>query len=277
LLWKEVRAHTYGKPSKNTISFSGRFVQMLKVAAVFIPFLVAAYFYFFLRQAQPVPEEPVAEIVIKENPKGQKLQVTFPDGSKVRLNADSRLTFQKPFDDHQRVVTLQGEAFFEIAKDPQRPFIVQAGAIKTTVLGTSFNVRAYPEEDDIQVAVATGKVAVEKSHDTLGAATAANELVAAQMLTYHRASERTHLANVDVASISAWSNGVLMFHNASFGSIVKELERWYGVEFIITRSEPIKRGFSGSFENESLEQVLEGLAYASEFEYQLIGNKVLIR
>ena len=112
---------------------------------------------------------------------GQQREIKLSDGTVVRLNAGSTITYPKTFSDTLREVTLSGEAFFSVAKNPKCPFIIHTGEIITRVLGTSFNVRAYPENEDVQIAVVEGKVAVNKKQavasEEKGVCLTVNEMV----------------------------------------------------------------------------------------------------
>ena len=188
------------------------------------------------------------------------------------------MVYARPFAQDVREVYLEGEAFFDVAPNPDRPFIVRTGNISTKVLGTSFNIRTYPEEEAVKVAVVTGKVMVESKTEAKDQQ--ANQpilLKPSEMVTYDKKKLTAEVAPIDIENIIAWNNDILIFNNARFSEVVDQLERWYGVEFKIQRGEPIKKGFSGVFENQSLEYVLEGISYTSDFQYELHGNTVIIK
>ena len=281
-LWSEIRRNTYEtdhKPVKNSIIASGsRWRWLFRAAIILIPLVATALLIYFTQDAPSVVEQPQITQVEKQTQIGQKLQITFSDGTQVKLNADSKLTYTQPFDPEQREVYLEGEAFFEVTPDPDRPFLVHTGNVTTKVLGTSFNIRTYPEEAAIQVAVVTGKVMVENNHPDSSLDTGQTVILQpSEMATYDKQSLITKVVSVDIEQITAWNQDILAFHNASFAEVVEQLERWYGVEFKILRSEPIKKGFDGSFQNKSLEHVLDGISYTSDFQYEIQGDTVLIR
>lgn len=277
-LWSEIRADTFAreKVSERKIDKSSgtKWRWLLRAAVIILPLVAVSLVVYFSQHTQPsVVETPVAHIE-KRTQNGQKLQITFSDGTQVKLNADSKLTYNHPFAPEQREVYLEGEAFFEVTPDPNRPFIVHTGNISTKVLGTSFNIRTYPDEESIEVAVVTGKVMVA-NNDTM-----TNHSVVLQpseMATYDRRSLITKVASVDIERITAWNQDILVFDNARFDEVVDQLERWYGVEFRVLRQEPIKKGFDGSFQHKSLEHVLEGISYTSDFKYEIKGDIVFIR
>ncbi len=279
-LWEQIRNDTFGKKqigikSKRT---NWNWTFLYRAAAIIIPFVAGAIFALY-NQSEPKPEpQPVAEQLEKRTQKGQKLQITFTDGTRVKLNADSRLTYPRTFAADTREVYLEGEAFFDVAPNPVRPFIVHTGNISTRVLGTSFNVRTYPEDEAVKVAVVTGKVMVESKTESKGKPSLQPiYLLPSEMVTYDKKKLTANVNPIDIDKIIAWNKDILIFNNARFSEVVDQLERWYGVEFIINRKAPIKKGFSGTFESQSLEYVLEGISYTSDFKYKIQGNTVIIK
>ncbi len=131
---------------------SFRYSRIAKIAATILLVLSLSYLLYdkpnLGSEAKLISK---SELITKENPKGQKSTIFLKDGSKVILNANSKISYLKPFDEDQRVVALEGEAFFEVAKDKDRPFKVVSGVITTTALGTSFNIKAYPEVEQVKV------------------------------------------------------------------------------------------------------------------------------
>ena len=135
-----------------------------KIAALVL-LLLSVGFYFYLNKYEEaeIPQNTVA-IVQKENPNGQKSKIFLPDGSVIWLNADSRINYPEKFNDSIRLVNLEGEAYFEVAKDAQRPFMVHTDKADVTVLGTGFDVNAYPENKEVSVALVHGRVRVGQSY-----------------------------------------------------------------------------------------------------------------
>ena len=208
---------------------------------------------------------------IKEAPLGAKIRTKLPDGSMVWINSGSQLKY---FDDtltNTRNVQLSGEAFFEVVKNPLKPFIVRTQSISVEALGTSFNVREYKAGKDPEVALLTGKVAVTKleGHDAL------MELLPGEKAVI--SSRDLTRENFDYIQDIGWKEGILAFKDAGFDHVKKELERWYGVE-IKTLDEDAFEGWhvEGRFENQSLERVLTHLSYAKGFNFEIDGKEVLL-
>ncbi|WP_020531151.1 FecR family protein [Flexithrix dorotheae] len=248
-------------------------IQKIAASIVFILLAGVSYWYFSLPVEQ-IQETTIA-IIEKINPKGQNSTIKLKDGSVVRLNAESILRIPEQFKSDLREVELIGEAFFEVAKDSSRPFIIKTGNIKTKVLGTSFNIKSYPEDENVKIAVVTGKVMVgnldslETGEEVL--------LIPNQMATYHKSTRLFEKGSFNPDDVIAWKKGVIYFHEAGFEEIKEVLERWYGVEFRVKKQVDFGQGFTGRFEKESLETVLKGLSYAADFDFSIEKDIVLIK
>ncbi len=247
-----------------------------RVAAVILLVLGATLSFVWYNDhpgADKPAENAQAAIISKRTPRGQKSLITLPDGSRVKLNAESYLEYSEDFV-QSRQVKLVGEAFFEVVRDTLHPFVVTAGAVQIRVLGTSFNVQAFPFEENMAVAVASGAVWVEKKSKEYGRQ--ASQLQPREMVEVNHKTGSIEKKNFDPNELLAWKDGLLLLQNASFDEIVQKLERWYGVDFIIHRTQPITDGFTGRYDNPSLEIVLEGMSFSSDFTYTLQDDKVII-
>ncbi|MEM1134756.1 MAG: FecR domain-containing protein, partial [Bacteroidota bacterium] len=244
-----------------------------KIAAVFV-FLAATsvlYYSNFLNKDKEPSTQLVANTIIeRKTPKGAKLILTLKDGTRVKLNSESSLSFPESFSDEFRQVSLVGEAFFEVAKDSTKPFVITTGDITTTVLGTAFNIKAYPDEKEIKVAVAEGKVRVDASQAP------PNTLIASEMVTFNKDQKEIKKSDFDEIVVFGWRENTLYFKDASFNEIKTTLERWYGIDFIVEEGLSIQEEFNGKFVNESLEAVLDALNYTSKFNYRIKGKTVYI-
>ena len=218
-----------------------------------------------------VPVEQVAYLT-KSNPAGQKTTIFLEDGSKVTLNAASALTYPEHFTGTERRLQLEGEAFFEVAEDAHRPFTVVARGMATTALGTSFNIRAYEDENNISIALATGKVKVESSEASAYAEV--YQLLPGELLTYDRALANYKKERFDPKAQLAWKDGVIYFHDASFEQVIDELSRWYGVSFEIENRPAHSWRYTGEFRKESLENVLLSISYAKQFGFEINDDTV---
>lgn len=155
---------------------------------------------------------------------GMEYKLTLADGTKVYLNAETRLRFPTKFNGDQRVVELDGEAYFEVSPDAEHPFIVEAGSVKVSVLGTSFNVRSYDDENDIATTLVSGKVAVWNG-------TNRQEMVPGEQAVYERKTGEMEIRQVDVALYTAWHSGKFIFRNETLEEMMSYLSRWYGFQY----------------------------------------------
>jgi len=232
-------------------------------AISFIIIFMGAWLYFINDENEKQQFSSTLPNVQKSTEKGQKLTIHLEDGSKVMLNAQSNLNYPVQFSDSLRELWLQGEAYFDVVKDPQRPFIIHTGEITTHVLGTSFNVNAYAERNSYQIALISGKVMVSKP------ATGENVLIEPGQRAAYEKEKSVFTTDLFSEIEIAWKDGLIYFENADFSKIKSTLERWYGVE-IITEGEIDKKWeFSGKFKNESLRNILEALKFSHDFEYKL--------
>jgi len=218
-------------------------------------------------------ELPTLQTIIeKQTEYGQKLTVSLPDGTIVKLNSDSKISYPAEFSDNNREVHFSGEGFFEVVKDSSKPFIIESDGVFTKVLGTSFNLRSYSNEGEINVAVVTGKVEVQQPADT------SIILLPNEMGVFDKSKRKISKQAYDPDAVLAWQNDILNFNKMPLPQVFEELEKWYGVKFVIDESVRLRGDFSGKFRGSSLENVLEGLQYTSisRFQFKIEDKKVYL-
>lgn len=231
-------------------------------------------FYFWYSNQTVINQPPVIATVVKENASGRKSTIILPDGSRVKLNSESKLTYPEVFEGNQRVVHLTGEAYFEVTKDTQKPFSVLSGDLKTTALGTAFNVQAWPGEATIHVALAEGKVRIGKIDNN-----SENDqyfLNPGQKIVHATNSAEFEISAFDPVQEYGWKEGIIVFHQAKLSEFVNKLSRWYGVEFELQGQASTEWSIDGRFENESLEEILESLSFTYKINYELKDNQVIL-
>lgn len=273
------------KSLKGIISYkkSGRFPWkglFFKLAACLV-FLVVAAMYFLHRYYEPNKSHPIEEISFhtKSTGAGEKLTVIMSDGSSVKLNANSSISFPKEFQGDTRSVSLTGEAFFSIQNSDTSPlFVVQTGKLETSVLGTKFNVRAVPGEQHIWVTVSSGKVLVESSSYQTSNRNRNGSASGIILTRNHQArfDNSTHKLIEDVVDTELytyWVKGILSFQNASESDVFRSLENWYGVEIEVKGRSKQTWNLVGTYDNKSLEFVLESIGYAMDFDFQFSEDK----
>jgi transmembrane sensor len=165
-------------------------------------------------------------------PRGGQYMVILPDRSKVWLNAESSISFPSVFSGTERLVSLSGEAYFEVYKDKEHPFKVKAGAAEVSVLGTHFNIMTYPEEPESEISLAEGSVRVDLGKNS-------RMLVPGQQARYKRNSAQMVLKSVDMEEVLDWKNGFFMFDNTPVDQVMRQIQRWYNVEVVYEGSKPV--------------------------------------
>lgn len=245
--------------------------QFLKIAASIL-FLLAAGFYAYRHWS---PFEP--ELVLKqiETRKGQRTNLTLPDGSIVYLNAHSALKYPESFSESTREVELMGEAFFEIVENPSKPFIVKTHGFQTIVLGTSFNVRAFTTDSLADVSLVTGKVRVTSEH-TPGESTE-HLLIPGERLVINKANGAYKKEHFDLVDITGWKDGVLVFNDTDFPGVIEKLEQWYGVDITVVGKPSEPWHVAGHFDNESLVEVLNSIQFVYDIEYTIKDNHLTLK
>jgi len=281
LLQKKIYQKIISSPVKDrlnqkTISSGNYWQTWLKVAAVLLIAITAGLVIFETKQTEQQPEVQVVTQIEKQALPGQKLSLTLPDGTEVKLNSGSRLVSPQQFTGASRKVFLEGEAFFDVTEDPSRPFLVETESFQVKVLGTSFNIRSYQQEENSTVAVVSGKVMVSNSP----ANQVANEevLTPDQMLVYSSKNSnwvKKNGFNQDL--VLGWRDQKLIFQEDRINSILQTLARWYGVEFQLDTHLDTQREYTAKFNNPTLKEVMESLSYNYKFSYEINDEKVIIQ
>lgn len=208
-------------------------------------------------------------------PKGHRSTITLEDGTKVWLNADSRLEYPRSFAGSQtREVHLHGEAFFDVTENKAQPFIVYAGDLRIKVLGTSFNVRSYQVEKNIETTLVKGKVIIETNRGDDNNIT----LIPNQQAVFEKNTKKIVLENrVNTENYTSWKEGKLQFDDQSLSFIIQELERWYNVTIHVADNSSLGCRFSANVSNKTLEEVLELFKASEAIDYKIEGQEVFIQ
>jgi transmembrane sensor len=215
--------------------------------------------------------------VTQSTAKGATERIVLGDGSTVVLNASSKIRYPLQFGEGQRQVYLEeGEAFFTVADDPRRAFTVHTGALSTTALGTSFNIRAYTYENRITVSLLTGKVKIARLQN--GTQNGASIILSpSEQVNFSLRSlqlERSSFAKPE--EITGWRQGYLVFKDASYEEVMTEIENRYGVT-IINQSDKTEWKYTGVFKDESLRDVIETICFAKSLSYTISSDTILLR
>jgi hypothetical protein len=246
--------------------------QIYKIAAILI---IAFLFYLpnFLNETEALEAARTSPVhwVEKSTSHGEKLSITLPDGSRVWLNSGSRLEFPEKFSEAERYMTLSGEAYFEVKKDSLRPFSVESEGFVTTALGTSFNINTK-NNALLKVSLFTGKVIIDRNQD-------GDEiiLIPGQEFQFDKVGNEKRVKSFNLERALAWKEGKIIFENATLPEVMQTLEEWYGVKFSLVNAENVKWKFSGEYQNQILENVLNSISFIEKFDYEINGKNVKLK
>jgi transmembrane sensor len=243
-----------------------------KYAAIWISLLATAISIYALKLSSEARKK-ATQFVVSSNPNGQRSRITLSDSSVVYLGAGSQLRYPKEFTGAKREIDLYGEAFFEVSKDPERPFIIRTGNVQTKVLGTSFKIEAFKGRA-LTVQVATGKVRVDKYQGRKMQSLAV--LQPGQKVTFSHGRATNGI--VDTDEVIALKNSLLVFHNSSLSEIAEVLQRWYNKEITFDSSATGMQRLTVTLDaSVSIDKILNALGAAGSFEYTIEKNKIVIR
>jgi ferric-dicitrate binding protein FerR (iron transport regulator) len=254
-----------------------RFRPWQLAAAVLI--IGAASVSVFFYRSHPVNKtKSVAariEWVTVATAKGERKAVTLPDGTSVELNCESSIRFPRGFQGNTRQVELSGEAFFEVVHNDTLPFIVATNGIETEVLGTTFDVKSYPEEEATDVSLVKGKVRVRET--ATASVKGDTYLAPGQQARYSRQSGEIRTTSFESENITAWKDGVIVLKDASLNELIHQLERWYGVDFQVYGTPGKEWKVNGRYRDEKLDNILVGLKFIYGLDYKIQGKHVILK
>ena len=204
-------------------------------------------------------------------PRGGEYTLVLADGSKVFLNAESSLKYPVLFSGDLRKVKLEGEAYFEVKRNPEKPFVVDIGGMQVNVLGTTFGIRAYADEREIRTTLVSGRVNVSAGKQVY-------ELKPSEQAVFDKQTEAVKVAAVDTELFVGWKDGRLVFDNCSLERILKDLGRWYSFEVFYATSAAKEIPFSLNIrKHEKFAQVLELMQSTGKIQFEINKNTVIVR
>ena len=236
--------------------------QLVALVVLLLSALSGVYFY-----TRPTP---TLAYRVYRTPAGQPRRLRLADGSVITLAPQSQLRYPAQFGAASREVYLEGEAFFEVSKDPRRPFRVHNGAWVTQVLGTKFNVSAVPGASQLAVSLVEGKVQVTDKQDKY-------LLAPGQQLRAERTTGRIYRQAFDRKQVLAWRSNQLIFKNEKLADVANQLERRYGVKLVFADTATAEVRLWATFDNEPLPRVLDALRLAGGLSYHREGQVIYLR
>lgn len=243
------------------------------IAAVLILALLSAAVYYFMNNtfASSGKEPLITETVV---PAGSQVKIVLPDNTLVVLNAGSILKYNQNYGKTDRSVFLLGEGYFEVRKDEKRPFKVNTDYIDVNVLGTVFNVKAYHEDENVEVNLLEGRVNVSKA----GSKNINAELQPNQRLVFNKKAEKVQISEVNAQKAASWTKGKFYFVNNSLPDIMKEIQRKYDVRIIIQTDKMRKELFSGSVDADiSVDDLLKFIDVDKKYTWKRTGDTIVIK
>lgn len=242
-----------------------------RAAAVLLPLVLILGLYLHLNTSVDIfGAGEYAEIYV---PKGERMQMIFQDGTKVYINSDSYMRYPRKFGISERTVELKGEAYFVVAKNKNRPFVVNLNGPSIRVLGTSFNVEAYPENDDIKVNLDEGRINLKLLSDVEVPVSPGECVVYNKNTKSYRVNR-----NTDTGASSVWKSNVISFKDTPLDEVFSRLGRWYNVDFEVENDIPSDLHITLVSRHTLIEKVLEDLAKISplSFRYDEQSAKVYV-
>jgi ferric-dicitrate binding protein FerR (iron transport regulator) len=246
-------------------------IWMAAGAAIAAVVFVSAWLLF--HQQAPVPPALAnlhnGDTTVTTN-RGETKQIVLPDGSTIELNAGTEFRYPKKFSGSARAVALvKGEAFFQVTSDPARPFTVATGKWRTTVLGTSFDIRAYGQDQATQIALLTGKVKVSGEKESV-------LLLPRQLIRIDKTTGKIQTEPfVNDYEVAAWKEGAMHFKDASFADLTFGIGNKYNVA-LINKSNKQRWSYTGLFRNESLQEVVETICQTENLGYRFTDDGIVI-
>jgi len=260
------------KKLRRKLQFNGRNLRIgswLRVSSVAAAIIVA----FFIGQQQFVVLDNGTETMVHHTfvaPQGQISQVLLADGTNVTLNAGSKLLVPLDFGVQERTLELEGEGFFDVTKDPNKAFVVHSGSQQVKVLGTRFNIRAYPGETLFETTLEEGSIEWSCNQHQL-------ILKPGMQVIYDQSTEKMVRQVADVSSVKAWSLGRYEYQNAPFNKLASVIEKWYNVKVIYRESDFGDKHFNGVIKKSaSIDQTLQIIGLMTPIKYTIINDTIKI-
>lgn len=267
-LWQRI---ALARQEENEIQQPVKIVRMpiwfrgIAIAAILI-LMIGAGIYVLNNKPSDVPLITYQELVL---PRGKKASITLSDGTKVYLNAGSRLRYPEKFTETERRIFLDGEAFFEVAKNPEKPFYVQTKQTTTRVLGTRFNIQSWKGNAD--------RLNVEEGRVQFTAAGCIDTLILHANMQGVFDGHSLVQTVVNSANKIAWTKGIMVFNDTKLSEVTAELERWYAVEIQLNDPELANYRLKARFDNNpSLIDVLQGISFALNIKYNIKDKEVTL-
>lgn len=245
--------------------------SFLKYAAVFIlAFVLGSLSLYFINRSER--NELFSLYNTIDVPYGERTQIFLYDGTKVWLNSGTKFRYPVAFSRNTRDVFIEGEAYFDVAKDVDHPFVVSSGQLKIQVLGTRFNVCAYPEDNEFSTTLDEGSV--NSINTTTGKSVKMNP---GEQVILNRETNQMKRLSVDTELYTSWKENLLKFEDATFEEVIKKMERWYDVKITVDPAIDTKERYTMTIKTESLREMLQLVSKTTKIKYEIRENTVVIK
>jgi len=252
---------------KNKSRIIYAFLKYAAAAAVFLLVGIAINSLWNNRKSNQMAQQFSTFIV----PTGQKSEIVLPDGSKVWLNSGTTFKYSGNFNKDNREVVLNGEAFFEVAKNKSIKFTINTGNSSVEVYGTAFNVKNYSADNLLEVSVKEGKVGFFADGQKV------SDLTLGDQFLFNKVAKKAKLSKANMDVVTAWKNNQLVFKATPVSEVVEYLERWYGVSIILENNKLKDRKYTFKLKTESLTELLKLINIMTPINYTISGKDVKIR
>ncbi len=252
-------------------------VNYFRAAAVILVIILSGYLANnYLVNTQNEAEQAQEFYVMQDlvTNKGEKASVTFSDGTKVILNAASSLRFPKEFTGEKREVFLDGEAYFKVSHNPNNPFIVHAQNTDIKVLGTEFNVQGWEEDDNVDVSVRSGKVAVNSKTDQQSSEVI---LTKGEFTRVDKQQGPAKVQKVNIENHLLWTRGGMNFDNVPLEQVFRHLERKFDISIAIADTSLLQVPYHSTFDKANMEEILHVIATSMKLEYQKKSSRIVFK
>ncbi|MBW8245135.1 FecR domain-containing protein [Muricauda oceani] len=257
---------------KNVTGPKRKFADWYKYVGYAACVMIMAALAYTLLSPNEQFEEKSSQIILASTSIGENKTITLSDGTKVTLNANTTFSYPEKFSEESRDVSLQGEAFFDVAHNPEKPFIVATeNGMNIQVLGTVFNVKSYPEDQNVETTLVSGKVKVVEEHNQKTVV-----LAPSQRATYVKDADKLIVDNVQTKKFTAWREGKLIYDETPIRQVISDLKRKYKVDISVESPGIMDYKYTGEFDNLGIEQILDLFEVSSPILYKMHNNQITL-
>ena len=257
---------------KNKLDTKRKFADWYKYVGYAACVLLMVALAYTLVSPNEQLEAKYSQTILASTSIGENKTITLSDGTKVTLNANTTFSYPEKFSEESRDVSLQGEAFFDVAHNPEKPFKVATGnGMNIQVLGTVFNVKSYPEDQNVETTLVSGKVKVveEQNQKTV-------VLAPSQRATYVKDADKLIVDNVQTTKFTAWREGKLIYDETPIRQVISDLKRKYKVDISVESPGIMDYKYTGEFDNLGIEQILDLFEVSSPILYKMHNNQITL-